>query len=167
MVKSKDGAVFVDLTAACDTVWHLGLTCKRLRLLPDRHMAHMIMEMVGNCSFTLTTGNGERSRLRRLKNGVPQGSVLEPILFNIYISDLPATVSRKYAYADYFAIMHADGDWQAVHTPEHNLPILVGIQPSELRRKGATFSLAHRAMELGHMLHPALTCPLGANARRL
>jgi len=68
----------------------------------------MIMEMVGNRSFTLTTGNGKRSRLRRLKNGVSQGSVLAPFLFNIYISDLPTTVSRKYAYADDLAIMHAD-----------------------------------------------------------
>ena len=33
--KKKAGAVFVDLTAAYDTVWHRGLTCKLLRLLPD------------------------------------------------------------------------------------------------------------------------------------
>jgi len=72
----------------------------------------MIMEMVGNHSFTLTTGNGKRSRLRRLKNDVPQGSVLAPLLFNVYISDLPTTVSRKYAYAVDLAIMHVDGDWQ-------------------------------------------------------
>jgi len=70
----------------------------------------MIMEMVGNCIFTLTTRNGKRSRLRHLKNGVSQGSVWEPLLFNIYISDLPTTVTRKYAYADDLVIMHADGD---------------------------------------------------------
>ena len=57
---------------------------------------------------------GQRSRLRRLKNGFPQGSVLTPLLFNIYISDLLTTISRKYAYADDLAIMHADEDWQAV-----------------------------------------------------
>ena len=33
--KKKTGAVFVNLTAAYDTVWHRGLTCKLLRLLPD------------------------------------------------------------------------------------------------------------------------------------
>jgi len=106
--------VFVDLKAAYDTVWNRGLTCKLLRLLPDTHMVHMIMEMVSNRSFTLTTGNGQRSRLRRLKNGVQQGSVLPPLLFHIYVSELPTTISRKYAYADDLAIMHADRDWLAV-----------------------------------------------------
>jgi len=53
------------------------------------------------------------SHKRRLKNGVPQGSVLA-LLFNIYISDLPNTISRKYACADDLTIMHTDGDWQAV-----------------------------------------------------
>jgi len=104
----------VDLTAAYDTVWHRGLTCKLLRLLPDRHMVHMIVEMVGNRSFSLTTGYGQRSKSRRLKNGVPQGSVLASLLFNIYISDLLTTISRKYAYDDDLGIMHADGNWQAV-----------------------------------------------------
>jgi len=61
--KKKAGAVFVDLAVAYDTVWHRGLTCKLLQLLPDRHMVYMIMEMVSNRSFTLTTGNGQRSRL--------------------------------------------------------------------------------------------------------
>ena len=74
----------------------------------------MIMDMVGNRSFALTTGNDKRSRLRRLKNGVPQGSVLAPLLFDIYISVLPNIVSRKYAYADDLAIVDADGEWQAV-----------------------------------------------------
>jgi len=106
--------VFVNLTTAYNTVSHRGRTCKLLQLLPDRHMVHMIMQMVSNRSFTLTTGNSKRSRLRRLKNDVPQGSVLAALLFNIYISDLPTTVSKKYAYADDLAVMHADGDWPAV-----------------------------------------------------
>jgi len=52
-------------------------------------------------------------------------------------------------------------------TPVDNLPILAGIQRAELRRNGATLSLARRAMEPGHLLHSALTRPSGANSRRL
>ena len=62
LAKKKARAVFVDLTAAYDTVWHHGLTCKLLQLPPDRHMVHMITEMVSNRSFNLTTGNSKRSR---------------------------------------------------------------------------------------------------------
>ena len=71
------------------------------------------MELIGIRSSTLTTGNVKRSSLRRLKNDVPQG-FLARLVFNIYISDLPTTVSRKYAYANDLAIMFVDGDWQAV-----------------------------------------------------
>ena len=39
--KKKAGAVFVDLTAAYDTVWHRGLTCKLLRLLPGKHVVQI------------------------------------------------------------------------------------------------------------------------------
>ena len=110
--KKKAGAVFIDLTAAYDTVWHRGLTCKLLRLLPDKHMVKMIMELVRNRSFTLTTGDSKQSRLRRLKNGVPQGSVLAPLLFNIYTYDLPSMISRKFAYADDLALLHSSGNWK-------------------------------------------------------
>ena len=48
------------------------LICKLLLLLPDRHMVRIIMGMVGNRSFTLTTENGKRKTLRCIKNGFPQ-----------------------------------------------------------------------------------------------
>ena len=110
--KKKAGAVFIDLTAAYDTVWHRGLTCKLLRLLPDKHMVRMIMELIRNRSFTLTTGDSKPSRLRRLRNGVPQGSVLAPLLFNIYTYDIPSITSKKFAYADDLAILHTSGEWK-------------------------------------------------------
>ena len=63
--KMKAGAVFIDLTATYDTVWHRSLTCKLPRLLPDKHMVRMIMELVQNQSFTLTTGDSKQNRLRQ------------------------------------------------------------------------------------------------------
>ena len=112
--KKKAGALFVDLTAAYNTVWQRGLTYKLLRLLPDEHMVRMIMELVQNRSFTLTAGDSKQSRLRRLQNGLLQGSVLAPLLFNIYTYDLPSVAFQKYAYADDLALRYASRDWKVV-----------------------------------------------------
>ncbi len=102
----KSGAVFVDLTAAYDTVWHAGLTLKLLRMIPCKHMVRLIMEMITNRSFVLTAGE-TKSRLRRLRNGLPRGSVLAPSLFNVYTADLPTTVSTKYVYADDICLLYS------------------------------------------------------------
>ena len=106
--------MFVDLTAAYDTVCHRGHTCKLLRLPADKHMVQMIMELVRNRSFILTTGDNKPSRLRRLKNGLPQRSVLAPLLFNIYTYDLSSMTFKKYAYADDLAILYSSGDWKVL-----------------------------------------------------
>ena len=75
-------------------------------------MVGFIVEMLSNRSFVVHTSYGQRSRLRTMKNGVPQGSVLSPMLFNIYISDLPETTSRKYGYADDLAILLRRPSWK-------------------------------------------------------
>ena len=108
--KKKAGAVLVDLAAAYDTVWYRGLACKILRLIPDRHLARVITELVQNRSLSLTTRNEKQSRLRSLMNDVPKGSVLAPLLFNIYVSELPPITSSKFAYADDLALVHIAGD---------------------------------------------------------
>ena len=93
-------------------------------------MVGFIMEMMSNRSFVVHTSDGQRSRLRRMKNGVPQGSVLSPMLFNISISDLPETTSRKYDYADDPAIILRHPSWK---TMEEGLnKDMTGRLPSEM-----------------------------------
>jgi hypothetical protein len=52
----------------------------------------------------LSSIGDKSSRWRRLNNGLPQGSVLAPILFNLYMSDIPITVSEQFQYADDIAL---------------------------------------------------------------
>jgi len=70
----------------------------------DKHPVAFIMENLSNRRFVLRTSGGQENRARRLKNGVPQGSILAVCLFNIYISDIPTTLSTKLAYADDLAL---------------------------------------------------------------
>ena len=67
-------------------------------------IVNFIMTMIASHSFIMHVG-ADRSKQRLLKNGVPQGSVLAPLLFNLYTSDLPKTQSKKYIYADDIALM--------------------------------------------------------------
>ena len=97
---------------ADDTVWHCGLTCKLLKTLSNKHMIRMIVELVRNRGFTLSSGNSKQKRLHRLKNGDSQGSVLAPLLFNIYTYDLPSMIFRKFAYADDLALLYSSGNWK-------------------------------------------------------
>ena len=52
-------------------------------------------------------------------------------------------------------------------TPTDDLYVLAGIQPSELRRKRATLSLARRAQDPKHMLHERLLSPPHRGHRQL
>ena len=97
--KQKFGAVLVDLTEAFDTVWHCGLYLKTLQTIPDVRIVKFIMLLVQDQPFVLETSNSECSR-RRLSNGVLQGSVLVPILFNIFVSDMLNGVCMQYSYLD-------------------------------------------------------------------
>ena len=56
--------------------------------------------------------NDSKSSWRRLNNGLPQGSVLAPCLFNLYTSDLPNTVSKKFIYADDLALVYQCEDFE-------------------------------------------------------
>ena len=89
------GAVFVDLSAAYDTVNHRRLLSKVLEMTGDVQLTDLIRTMLENRRFYVVL-NGKKSRWRRQRNGLPQGSVLAPMLFNIYLRRrLVHRVARK------------------------------------------------------------------------
>jgi hypothetical protein len=83
-------AVFLDIEKALDTTWHPGLLCKLAKLKFSNNLIKLISSFLSQRQFRVSV-EGKLSTPRYMQAGVPQGSVLSPTLYNLYINDTSQT----------------------------------------------------------------------------
>jgi len=107
-------ALFLDLAKAFDTIPHGKLIMKLERFGIRSHTRNLFENYLSD-RYQRVRVNGHLSKPEKIQIGIPQGTVLGPILFLIYINDMYTACQEGeiISYADDTAILYTAPNWQA------------------------------------------------------
>ena len=120
--------IAIDFSQAFDTVNIITLINK---IINNTSMPNILKKFIGNYingRQGFTTFNNHNSKIHIFKTGVPQGGVLSPSLFNLYLSDIPLPNSQHInitGYADDITISSTHPNFRTAET--HLQPYLDSI----------------------------------------
>lgn len=83
----KTLAIVFDIMKAFDKMWHKGLIYKMHNVKIPKKIGKWIEEFLNDRKFIIKINN-TKSRKFAITDGVPQGAILSPILFSIFINDI-------------------------------------------------------------------------------
>ncbi|GFV64371.1 probable RNA-directed DNA polymerase from transposon X-element [Trichonephila clavipes] len=99
------GILFLDIAKAFDKIWHDGLLIKLIRLDFPPPLIKSIHSFLSDRSFRVRVDK-TLSSPRPIRSGLPQGSLSSPLLFTLYVNDMPQTdLSHLAMFADDTAII--------------------------------------------------------------
>ena len=121
---SKETSVIaLDIAGAFDTVWHEGLLSKIKSLGITGNLLSLLESYLKERSLVVAV-DGADSESYAISAGVPQGSLLGPLLWNIFLDDLLQQIPEAVAYADDLTIHISYGKEEANNAAERLQNIL-------------------------------------------
>ena len=127
-------------------MWHKGLLVKSSTVLPCWAVS-IIELLLRQRRFRVHMGDTSSS-WRMQKNDLPQGSVLAPTLFNLYMNHLTATTCRKLIWADDICLAHLARKCEDLNTIINTDIAMISdffkrwrLQPSVAKTVSSTFPL--------------------------
>lgn len=100
----RTGIIFLDIAKAFDKVWHKGLIIKMKNFEIPTAYIKLVSNYLKDRKYQVEL-NGSFSQEREIKAGIPQGSVLGPLLYLLYTADFPKNDKTNIAqFADDTAI---------------------------------------------------------------
>ena len=91
--------IALDIAGAFDRVWHCGIISKLKSLGIDGSLLMLIQNYLQDRTLCVVV-NGHTSQEYPIEASVPQGSVIGPLLWNVYFNDILHLIPEAYAYAD-------------------------------------------------------------------
>lgn len=99
-IRKSIGMILLDIEKAFDSIWHDGLLYKLIKMKLPTYLIRLLESFIRKRKFAVYVNNATSNTIE-IPAGLAQGTCISPILYALYIADIPIVENTQLAlYAD-------------------------------------------------------------------